>query len=140
MKALASFLVAAALAAAGQTVAPAFDAASVKANPARAGVRLHSFPGNRFEATNVPLLQLVLVAFGEPGQMLPESQVTGGPAWIDVDRFDISATVGPAGVNTVAQKQRMLKTLLLDRFKLRTHIETHDMPIFTLTLARKNGA
>jgi hypothetical protein len=59
--------------------APAFEVASVKANPSRRGVRLHGFPGDRFEATNVPVRDLILIAYGEPGQLLPEVQMSGGP-------------------------------------------------------------
>ena len=116
-----------------------FDVASVKLNAARTGVRLHGFPGDRFEATNVPLRDLILVAFGEPGMMLPEPNVQGGPAWIDTDRFDVSAKVGAQGENTVATKQQMLRTLLLDRFKLRTHVESKDQPIYTMRLVRRDG-
>jgi hypothetical protein len=35
-----------------------FEVASVKPNPSRIGVRGHSFPGDRFEARNVPLRDL----------------------------------------------------------------------------------
>jgi uncharacterized protein (TIGR03435 family) len=121
-----------------QTPAPRFEVASVKANVARTGVRLHSFPGDRFEATNVPLRDLILVAFGEAGLMLPDPDLQGGPAWIDSDRFDISAKVGSAGANTVLTKQRMLRTLLEDRFHLRVHTESKDLPIYALRLARKD--
>src|SRR5262245_52845516 len=87
--------------------APRFEAASVKPNPSRTGVRGHSFPGDRFEAKNVPLRDLIMIAYGQPGQLLTEAEMAGGPDWIDADRFDVSATVG-AGPNGVALKQLML--------------------------------
>jgi uncharacterized protein (TIGR03435 family) len=124
---------------AAQAPAARFDVASVKTNVARSGVRLHSFPGDRFEATNVPLRDLILVAFGEGGQRLSGSSVQGGPAWIDADRFDISAKVGAQGENGVATKQRMLRTLLTERFNLRVHTESKDLPIYALRLARTDG-
>ena len=46
-----------------------FEVASVKANTLRRGIRGHSFPGNRFEATNVPLRDLNLVVYGAPGEI-----------------------------------------------------------------------
>ena len=119
--------------------APAFDAASVKVNAARRGIRGHSYPGDRFEAVNVPLFDLIMSAYGEAGQALPEFLLTGGPAWIDVDRFDVSATVGRGRPNTIAQKQLMLRTLLAERFKFVVHTESKEQPIYALTVAAKNG-
>jgi uncharacterized protein (TIGR03435 family) len=119
--------------------APTFEVASVKANALRTGIRGHSFPGDRFEAKNVPLRDLIMVAYGEPGQFLPEFQLSGGPGWIGSDRFDISAKVGGDSPNSVAEKQRMLQTLLTERFKLLVHRETRDLPGYSLVLARKDG-
>jgi uncharacterized protein (TIGR03435 family) len=117
-----------------------FDVASVRPNPSRTGIRGHSFPGDRFEAKNVPLADLVLVAYGEPGQLLPPSQVVGGPSWMNTDRFDVSATLGGDRRNTVAEKQLRLRRLLADRFKLVVHTETKDLPIYALALSRKDGS
>jgi uncharacterized protein (TIGR03435 family) len=117
---------------------PAFEVASVKSNSARTGIRGHSFPGNRFEAKNVPLLELILVAYGRPGQQLPFAQISGGPDWIDIDRFDVSATVADGGQKSVAQKQWMLRALLVERFKLAVHTRTMDLPIYALVLSRKD--
>jgi uncharacterized protein (TIGR03435 family) len=118
---------------------PAFDVASVKPNPARGGVRGHSFPGDRFEAKNVPLRDLIMIAYGQPGQLLTEAEMAGGPDWIDADRFDISATVGAGGPNSVAQKQLMLRTLLAERFKLRSHVEPRTLPLYALVLDKRDG-
>ena len=111
----------------------------MKPNALREGIRGHAFPGDRFEAKNVPLRDLIIVAYGQPGQPLPESQLTGGPSWIDSDRFDVSAKVGSRSHNSVAEKQLMLRALLADRFKLIVHAETRDQPIYALALTRKNG-
>ena len=81
-----------------------------------------------------------MVAYGEAGMALPEFLLTGGPAWIDTDRFDVSATVGRGRANTIAQKQLMLRTLLAERFKLVVHTESKEQPIYALTVASKSGA
>ena len=46
-------------------------------------------PGGRFTATNVTLRALIIGAYS-----LQESQLSGGPDWLDKDRFDISAKAG----------------------------------------------
>ena len=120
--------------------APTFEVASVKPNSARIGVRGHSFPGSRFVAVNVPLRDLILIAYGEAGQLLPDAQLSGGPSWLDADRFDVSATVSGDNASSVARKQLMLRTLLGDRFKLVVHHEIRTLPVYQLVLARKDGA
>jgi uncharacterized protein (TIGR03435 family) len=119
---------------------PAFEVASVKLSPSHSGIRGHGFPGDRFEATNVPVRDLILVAYGEPGRSLPDPQLSGGPSWIDTDRFDVSAKTDAANAASVPAKQLMLRRLLADRFKLVTHTALVDVPMYALVLARSNGA
>jgi uncharacterized protein (TIGR03435 family) len=123
-----------------QTLAsPAFEVASIKPNPSRTGIRGHGFPGDRFEARNVPVRDLIMVGFGEPGRLVPESLMSGGPSWIDTDRFDVTAKVGRESQNSVAEKQMMLRRLLAERFKLVVHTQRTNSPIYTLVLASANG-
>jgi uncharacterized protein (TIGR03435 family) len=117
----------------------AFEVASVKPNPSRTGIRGHSFPGDRFEARNVPLRDLIMVAFGQPGRLVPESLMSGGPSWIDADRFDVTAKAGSLGSTNVAQKQLMLRRLLEDRFKLEVHLQSKESSIYALELAKPHG-
>jgi uncharacterized protein (TIGR03435 family) len=125
------------------TAAPQFEVASVKANksgpgPQRIGIQ----PGGRFTATNIPVRDLISIAYGQP-QPLANFQIIGGPGWIASDRFDISAKAegdlpsGAAGPPT--QMFLMLRGLLADRFKLVAHEETRDQPIYALRLDRADG-
>ena len=119
---------------------PKFEVASVKLNTLRTGIRGHSFPGDRFEAKNVPMRDLIMIAFGEPGQPLPDSQMMGRPSWIDSDRFDVSATVGADSRKSVADKQVMLRRLLEERFKFAVHSETKDLRSTSWCLRGKMGS
>jgi uncharacterized protein (TIGR03435 family) len=122
------------------STAPTFEVASVKPNTLRQGIRWSRFPGDRFEATNVPVRDLIMIAYGEAGQLLPDVQMAGGPQWIDEDRFDVTAKVGAGSPHSVAHKQLMLRQLLEQRFKLAVHHETRALPIFELVRTRKDGA
>lgn len=64
-------------------------------------------------------------------------QVVGGPDWIAVDRFDVTARA-PEGAPPAAIFT-MLRTLLEQRFKLRTRIESRERPIYALVQARSDG-
>jgi len=112
-----------------QTAAPVFEVASIKASSSD-GSRDKTTPGTLLE-NGETLRQLVTVAFE-----VKDFQVTGGPAWMDADRYDIVAKAsGPANDQ---QLFRMLQSLLEDRFHLRTHRESKMFPGHALVVAR-NG-
>lgn len=62
-------------------------------------------------------------------------QVSGGPNWLDSERFDIVAKV-PEGA-TKEQVRVMLQNLLAERFKLALHRETKELPIYALAVSGK---
>ena len=59
-----------------------------------------------------------------------------GPAWLsgpNAGTFDLTATMSPNA--TQEQFQRMLQNLLIDRFQIKLHHETHNFPGYELTVA-----
>ena len=74
---------------AAQEAVPTFEVASVKQNTSGEGfMRVELPPGNRLSITNLPLRQLVTMAY-----QLQQFQLVGGPSWITSDRFDIVAKI-----------------------------------------------
>src|SRR5690348_5625562 len=64
-----------------------FEVASIKsAAPGERGTFIRPTPGGRVSITNMTLRELVIIAW-----RLQPNQVSGGPAWIDSARYDISA-------------------------------------------------
>lgn len=111
----------------------AFDVASVKPNVSGdLRVTMQAMPGGRFMVTNAALRTLIREAYALQG-----SQLSGGPGWIDSDRFDI---VAKSERNpTPLQMRMMLRALLAERFKLSVHTETRELPLYALVLARTDG-
>ncbi len=73
------------------SASPQFEVASIKPNKSGPGPQRIGFqPGGRFIATNVPVRDLISIAYGQP-QPLPNFQIIGGPGWMTSDRFDITA-------------------------------------------------
>jgi uncharacterized protein (TIGR03435 family) len=60
--------------------------------------------------------------------------VEGGPSWIYSDRYTIEATVNGAPSHAVMQGP-MLQAILEDRFKVKVHTETREVPVYHLTVA-----
>jgi uncharacterized protein (TIGR03435 family) len=112
---------------------PAFEVASVKAVPAASGKPLdfRTYPGGRLEVTNLTLKSILQLAYGVKGY-----QLTGGPAWLDTDRFDIVAKA--SGDASRAELLAMLQTLLADRFQLKVHRESKESNVYALVVG-KNG-
>jgi uncharacterized protein (TIGR03435 family) len=79
-----------------------------------------------------------------------EDRVVGGPGWVDsdADRYEVLAKIDDAAFAALqkmpaAEQQRqvqlMEQALLADRFKLKVHFETREMPVYALVIA-KGGA
>lgn len=121
-----------------QAPAPRFEVASVKLSDPNAPGPLGQIPivrpqgGGRLSATNVSLRLLIRMFYG-----FQEFQIVGGPAWQASQKFDIVAK-GEDGA-TMEQLGPMVKALLAERFKLKTHTEMREMPISTLLVARSDG-
>ncbi len=116
---------------------PAFDAASVKANESgRPGGDDRVLPGGRYVAENLPLIYLIRFAYERSprSRALAPADTAGGPAWLRSDRFDINATAGHAV--SLAELRLMLRTLFEDRFQLKVHFETRQMPVYRMVLAK----
>jgi uncharacterized protein (TIGR03435 family) len=109
----------------------AFDAASIK--PAKSGARGYSIrplPG-RLSIGNTSLKMLIAAAYH-----VNDFQISGGPKWLDSDRYDIEAKA--AGDSRPSEKEMlvMLQKLLADRFALAIHRETKDLPVYALEIGK----
>ena len=66
---------------------------------------------------------------------LAATPISGGPAWINSDLYEIDAKA--EGRQTRGTMNGfMLRALLEDRFKLKTHRETRQVPVYALTVAK----
>jgi uncharacterized protein (TIGR03435 family) len=111
-------------------VAPRFDVASIKpAAPASLRHVVRPLPAG-LHVENASILLLMQNAYGlQPFQI-------AGPDWIESANYDIEAKA--EGSANQRQVFLMLQSLLEDRFKLKVHRETKELPAYALTAA-KNG-
>jgi uncharacterized protein (TIGR03435 family) len=96
-----------------------------------------------FTASGATLQMLVSQAYG-----VQNFQIIGAPDWFNNDRFEIDAKMESSVADVLKNmsndermlaRQKMLQALLADRFKLKIHRDTKDLPAYTLTIA-KNGS
>jgi uncharacterized protein (TIGR03435 family) len=86
-------------------------------------------PGGTFVGRNLPVKRLVMEAYG-----MSDFQITGGPAWIGSEHYDIDAKAD--GLATADQLRHLMEVLLADRFKLTIHRSTKQLPIFVLVVGK----
>ena len=118
-----------------------FDAVSIKAVPPTLG----GFPGQpgyflrpRVEDPKRFRSIMRTQSLIEWAYRLPEYRILGAPDWVRDARGRYAVEATAAQPVTRAEMERMVQTLLADRFNLKFHRETREMPVFLLTTA-KNG-
>lgn len=135
---------------------PAFEAATVRQNTSGETRRqIEVLPGGRFNAINMTLREILSIAYPVDGKFRDEITLTGGPGWINSDRFDIVAkaegspqldtnkpgsTVTDVDRDAVERVRQMLRRLIAERFTLRLHHEMRQLPIYELVRAKSGDA
>jgi len=144
------FLLAAVSTYAQQTPKPfAYDVATIKpvqpdAPKTFSGV-MNTPDGVDAEFVTVPML--MKVAYG-PMTFISDKQIIGAPPWASSRTYNIRAKISETNL-TALQKltpeerkqsnQQMLQTLLAERFNLKVHRESRQLPVYELVVA-KGGA
>lgn len=112
-----------------------FEAADVHASPRSSNnfnlfMRGPQTRAGRYEIRTATMVDLISTAYGVDGD-----KVFGGPNWLEMDRFDITATL-PAG-STPDRQKAMLRALLADRYHLVAHPDTKPMSAYVMTAGRR---
>ena len=89
-------------------------------------VRGPFYTSGRYEVRFATMLDLIRIAYAVD----PET-VSGGPNWLELDRFDVFARAPEA--SNAETRRLMLQSLLAERFRLTVHNENRPMPAYGLT-------
>jgi uncharacterized protein (TIGR03435 family) len=109
---------------------PTFDVASVKREAGIvSGMTFAARPGGTLTVINNELTNVIDNAYG-----IRRYELIGGPDWINSDRYNIQAKA--SGDVPREEMMLMLRSLLEDRFTLKVHRETRELPIYVMTTAK----
>src|SRR5262245_36051796 len=109
---------------------PSFEVATITPTPPDFRGRYTRMLGaHQFEARGYTLKYMVAASY-----TVPLRAISGGPSWIDDDRYDIRAATPGENRPTTDQQMAMLRELLTDRFKLAMHREPRELPVYELTV------
>src|ERR1700722_17588124 len=120
--------------AAQDSTRPQFDVASIKPCDPHGfrGTYAGSIARGQVNLNCQTLMNYVRSAYGHWGS---PANITGGPSWIDKDLFAIKAKADNAP-SVAATNGPMMQALLEDRFKLKIHKETREVPVYALVSAK----
>jgi uncharacterized protein (TIGR03435 family) len=109
-----------------------FEVVSIKRFDTSGGTapRISMTPG-RYDVAGVPLSLLVGQALGTP-----VDRIFGLPDWINTELYAVTAKAPDDPPPAAIATNVMLANMLKDRFKLTTHRETRQFPVYDLVFAR----
>jgi uncharacterized protein (TIGR03435 family) len=111
---------------------PVFQIADIHPSPARRNPFMEgstTLRGDRLVYHQATMLDLVAGAYS-----LDPKMVTGGPSWLETNRFEVIAKTAPT--TSKDDVKRMLQSLLADRFKLVVHNGTAPLPAYVLSVGK----
>lgn len=119
---------------------PAFEVASIRLNPDCSGDHQdeHFSPG-RVSVTCITLRNLIQAAYGTfangPNSSPKRLPLFGAPDWMASSRFDLTAkAAGEAPMDQMFGP--MLQALLEERFRLKVHRDTRELPVYAMIVAK----
>lgn len=115
--------------------APAFQEATVTLKGTGNEMSMLSFTPDGVAARDVPIQLLLQEAFA-----VDDDRILGAPAWVKTTRCDLVAKVASQDAPLLArmtrdQRGQMLLPVLQDRFQLKFHQESKELPSYALVIA-----
>jgi uncharacterized protein (TIGR03435 family) len=112
---------------------PVFDVAVIKPNTSGGPGKGFGIRGRQFSTMNTSVSDMITFAYG-----LHARQITGGPGWIETEKYDVTAKPEGEGQPNDKQWKTMVQKLLADRFQLTFHREKKELSVYAIVVG-KNG-
>ena len=114
---------------------PVFEVATIKPSTPEEGFSIligrRGAGANSLSTTNTSLSDLIKFAYD-----LHLRQITGGPAWFETEKYDVTGKPDLEGIPSLAQLRMMVQKLLADRFHLTFHRDKKELSAYAITVAK----
>jgi uncharacterized protein (TIGR03435 family) len=111
---------------------PAFEVVTIKPqDPAHPKGQSFLVRGDQISLTGVTLHDLLTFGYG-----VHPRQISGGPSWLDTDKFEILGKPDTEGQPNTKQLGIMLQKLLADRFELAIHHDKKELTVYAITVGK----
>jgi uncharacterized protein (TIGR03435 family) len=121
---------------------PAYDVVSIRPHkPTSDGSSWGAPTADGYEARNYSVRELIAQAY----EINSSYQLAGLPSWASEEPFDLEARLdddAAAAYRKLSDRERreqaapMLRSMLADRFRLKVHHETRELPVYALVQAK----
>jgi uncharacterized protein (TIGR03435 family) len=120
---------------------PSFAVASVRPSEHGNDLSMHDVRADSFMARGMTLREIVLFAYG----IVFDHEISGGPAWMGADRFDVEAKPDEAEIAALGklsnddrdeQMRLRVQSLLAERFQLKVSFAKKELPVYDLVVAK----
>lgn len=108
---------------------PEFEVVTIKPSKLDERFAIRLYPGGTLEAVYATLSDLIRFAY----EVHP-SQISGGPGWIDSERFDLTGKSNGGATPSLQQSRGMVRQVLSERFALEFHREKREMSVYSITI------
>ena len=118
------------------TSPPEFEVATIKPNKSGDNRMSFLFSSDGLSLSGIPVQMMLRETFN-----VQDDRILGAPGWVKSDRFDVEAKVSSTDAPkldglSIEQRRLMLRPLLEERFNLKYHHETRELPVYVLVVAK----
>jgi uncharacterized protein (TIGR03435 family) len=114
---------------------PVFEVATIKPSKPDEGFSIllgrRGAGSNSLTTTSTSLSDLMKFAYD-----LHPRQITGGPAWLETEKYDVIAKPDLDGLPSLPQMKAMVQKLLAERFQLTFHRDKKELAVYAITVAK----
>lgn len=110
---------------------PSFEVATIKLSDPNAPGKGFGGPPGKFQTRNTTLNDLIMFAY-----QVQTKQVSGGPSWMESEKFDIMGKQDTPGQANEEQTRGMMQKLLVSRFGLKFHMDKRELNAYVLSVAK----
>jgi uncharacterized protein (TIGR03435 family) len=110
---------------------PVFEVATIKPSKAEERFSLLVNRSGVMNTTATSLSDLIKFAYD-----LHPRQITGGPAWLESEKYDVTGKPDLDGIPSGKQLKMMVQKMLAERFELAFHREKKELSVYAITVAK----
>jgi uncharacterized protein (TIGR03435 family) len=110
---------------------PSFEVATIKPSRPEERFSLLVNRSSMMNTTSTSVSDLIKFAYD-----LHPQQITGGPAWHESEKYDVTGKPDTPGQPSIKQLKTMVQKLLADRFALKFHLEQKELSVYAITVAK----